>query len=218
MFYSPSGIEVICGPMFSGKTEELIRRVRRAQIGRQRVQIFRPAIDNRYHESKVVSHSSQAIEAIPIDEAREIFDHLFDSTRVVAIDEVQFFDDSILKVVAKLAKRGQRIICAGLDQDARGIPFGPVPQLLALADNVLKVQAICTVCGGPATKTMAKLSPIESNLKSRKGQDTNSVQIGESDLYEARCRYHFEAPESLEKELLQFGREIFVKEGESTIS
>jgi len=185
-------IEVVCGPMFSGKTEELIRRVRRAQIARQKVQIFKPAIDNRYHESDVVSHSSLTCEATPVANAIEILQKLFDSTRVVAIDEVQFFDSSVLKVIDKLAKRGIRVICAGLDQDYTGAPFGPIPELLAMADRVDKIQAICTVCGSPASKTF------------RKPNDTkDQVLVGESDLYEARCRTHFDYEEE-EKDQLAF--------------
>jgi thymidine kinase len=174
-------IEVICGPMFSGKTEELIRRVRRAQIARLKVQIFKPLIDNRYHKTDVVSHSSQKMEAVPVKDAMELLSKILDSTRVVAIDEVQFFDDTILKVAAKLARQGRRVICGGLDQDFTGKPFGPMPQLLAMADSVLKVQAICTVCGAPATKTFRKDS-------GRKEQ----VVVGEANLYEARCRTHFD--------------------------
>ncbi|EQC47196.1 thymidine kinase [Bacteriovorax sp. Seq25_V] len=175
------GIEVVCGPMFSGKTEELIRRVKRAQIARQKVQIFKPAIDDRYHATDVVSHSSQAIEATPVKDALDILQKVFDSTRIVAIDEVQFFDATITKVVQKLARRGIRVICAGLDQDSCGEPFGPMPQLLCIADDVMKIQAICTVCGAPATK---------SYRKPTKNQD--QVLVGESDMYEARCRSHFD--------------------------
>ena len=130
------GIEVVCGPMFSGKTEELIRRVRRAQIGRQKVQIFKPSIDDRYHETNVVSHSAQAVVATPVKDSLEILQRVYDSTRIVAIDEVQFFDDGIIKVIEKLARRGVRVICAGLDQDSSGMPFGPMPYLLAVADHV----------------------------------------------------------------------------------
>lgn len=172
-------IEVVCGPMFSGKTEELIRRVKRAQIARQKVQIFKPAIDNRYHETEVVSHSSLSIEATPVNSSVEILQKVFDSTRVVAIDEVQFFDENITIVVEKLARRGIRVIMAGLDQDFMGKPFGPMADLLAIADNVNKIHAICTVCGAPATKTFRK-NPNESA----------QVLVGETDLYEARCRAH----------------------------
>lgn len=186
-------IEVVCGPMFSGKTEELIRRVRRAHIARQKVQIFKPKIDNRYHETNVVSHSSQEVTATAVDRPIDILMQLFDTTRIVAIDEVQFFDESIVKVIRKLARRGIRVLVAGLDQDYRGLAFGPMPELLAIADEVHKVQAICTACGGPATKTY-RLD------KKRQGQ----VLIGESDIYEARCRLHHEDPEIEEQELLAF--------------
>jgi len=184
-------IEVVCGPMFSGKTEELIRRVKRAQIAKQKVQIFKPTVDDRYHKSDIVSHSSQAIQAVPVLSSLDILDSVFDSTRVVAIDEVQFFDDDIIKVVAKLARRGVRVICAGLDQDYKGKPFGPIPHLLAIADSVNKVHAICTVCGAPATKTYRK-SDCEN---------TKQLLVGESDLYEARCRSHIDYfDEELEKD------------------
>lgn len=179
--FNGGGIEIICGPMFSGKTEELIRRVRRAQIARQKIQIFKPTIDNRYHESDVVSHSSQTVEAEAVHGPIDILSRLYDSTRIVAIDEVQFFDETIVDVVAKLARRGLRVICAGLDQDYRGRPFGPIPNLLAIADHVTKVHAICTVCGAPATKTYR-----------RPGSSKDRVLVGESDIYEARCRTHFE--------------------------
>lgn len=182
-------IEVVCGPMFSGKTEELIRRVKRAQIARQRVQIFKPMIDNRYHETDVVSHSSHSVEAVPVKTSLEILEKVYDSTRMVAIDEVQFFDEMIAKVVEKLARRGIRVVLAGLDQDFMGKPFGPMGELLAIADSVHKIQAICTVCGAPASKTFRK-NPSQ----------TEQVLVGETDLYEARCRAHsdvFENEDSL---------------------
>ncbi|MBL6991324.1 MAG: thymidine kinase [Bacteriovoracaceae bacterium] len=165
--------------MFSGKTEELIRRIRRAQIARQKVQIFKPAIDNRYHESDVVSHSSQTVCSMPVQDPMHILTKLYDSTRIVALDEVQFFDDSIIKVVSKLARRGCRVICAGLDQDYQGRPFGPIAHLLAIADRVDKIQAICTICGAPATKTFR--TDVEHK---------EQVLVGESNLYDARCRAH----------------------------
>lgn len=172
-------IEVVCGPMFSGKTEELIRRVKRAQIAKQRVQIFKPAIDIRYDETKVVSHSSQKVESVPVKKAVDILVNLKDSTRIVAIDEVQFFDDEIVKVVSKLAARGCRVICAGLDLDSNAVPFGPMPMLLGIADYVQKVQAICTVCGAPATRSQ------------RLSDSKETILLGESDCYEARCRAHY---------------------------
>lgn len=188
-------LEVVCGPMFSGKTEELIRRVRRAQIARQKVQIFKPSIDTRYHKTDVVSHSSISVEATPVSSSVEILRNLYDSTRVVAIDEVQFFDENISAVVTKLVRRGYRVICAGLDTDYRSMPFGEMPQLLALADDVEKVSAICTVCGGQATKTY------------RKTKAKDQVLLGETDIYEARCRAHFDY-EREEGELLPMQEEL----------
>lgn len=166
--------------MFSGKTEELIRRTKRAQIAKQKIQIFKPQIDNRYSDTNVVSHSSIAVEAVPVSSSSQILDLVYDSTRIVAIDEVQFFDEGIINVVSKLARRGLRVICAGLDQDYMGRPFGPIPHLLAIADSVMKVQAICTVCGAPASKTYRK---VEKNIEEQ-------VVVGETELYEARCRLH----------------------------
>ncbi len=185
-------IEVICGPMFSGKTEELIRRVRRAQIARQQVQIFKPKIDNRYHETHVVSHSAQEIPSTPVKDSLEILEKIYDTTRVVAIDEVQFFDASILKVLDKLARRGMRVICAGLDQDYASKPFGIMGELLAVADQVTKIQAICTVCGEPATKTYRKSL-----------ENSDQILVGEKDLYEARCRAHYDFVENKD-DLLSF--------------
>ena len=186
-------VEVVCGPMFSGKTEELIRRVRRAQIARQKVQIFKPAIDNRYHETNVVSHSSLSIQAEAVGSAMEILTKLLDSTRVVAIDEVQFFDQDIVLVIKKLARRGIRVICAGLDQDYTGSPFGPMAEILCRADSVDKIQAVCTVCGAPASKTFRR-SPEECD---------DQVLVGETDLYEARCRSHWDYSDE-EEDLLAF--------------
>ncbi len=185
--FNSGSIEVVCGPMFSGKTEELIRRVKRAQIARQKVQIFKPAIDNRYHETEVVSHSSISIEAMPVSSSIELLQRVFDTTRVVAIDEVQFFDNDIILVVEKLARRGVRVICAGLDQDYLGKTFGPMGELLARADHVHKIQAICTVCGAPASKTFRK-NPDQKE----------QVLVGETDLYEARCRAHADSFESMD--------------------
>lgn len=189
-------VEVVCGPMFSGKTEELIRRVKRAQIAKQRVQIFKPAIDIRYHEEDVVSHSSQAIKSEPVESAVDILIRLKDSTRVVAIDEVQFFDEAIITVITKLAARGCRVICAGLDLDFRAQPFGPMPTLLALADEVTKIHAICTICGAPATRSQ------------RLGKSNDQVLLGETDSYEARCRGHYVYEENEEQGLLPLQEEI----------
>ena len=200
-------IEVVCGPMFSGKTEELIRRVKRAQIAKQKIQIFKPAIDDRYSETKVVSHSSLKIEAHPVNCSLDILDKIFDSTRIVAIDEVQFFDDKIVDVVSRLARRGCRVICAGLDQDYRGNPFGPMPHLLAVADEVMKVHAICTVCGAPASKTFRKKEELCAD----------QVLVGESDHYEARCRNHFEYFEEMDT-IIDSSSVSDLKNNESTIN
>jgi thymidine kinase len=189
-------IEVVCGPMFSGKTEELIRRVKRAQIAKQRVQIFKPAIDVRYDKEDVVSHSSQAIKSEPVENAVDILIRLKDSTRVVAIDEIQFFDENIVTVVSKLAARGYRVICAGLDLDYRAQPFGPMGTLLALADEVVKIHSICTVCGAPATRSQRLTSSKER------------VLLGETDAYEARCRGHYQYDEVEEQGLLPLDEEI----------
>lgn len=194
--YFHGSIEVVCGPMFSGKTEELIRRVKRAQIAKQRVQIFKPAIDVRYDKEDVVSHSSQSIKSEPVETAVEILIRLKDSTRVVAIDEIQFFDEGIITVVSKLAARGYRVICAGLDLDYRAQPFGPMGTLLAMADEVVKIHAICTICGAPATRSQ--------RLSASKAQ----VLLGETDAYEARCRGHYQWDDSEEQALLPLDAEI----------
>lgn len=176
-------LEVICGPMFSGKTEELIRRIRRSQIARQKVQIFKPAVDTRYAETQVVSHSAQSIDSVPVKHALDILDLVKDTTRVVAIDEVQFFSNDIISVVEKLTARGLRVIAAGLDLDYRAKPFGPMGELLAIADDVSKIQAICTVCGIPATRTQRLVKNEEQFL------------LGEQKTYEARCRAHYDFEE-----------------------
>jgi thymidine kinase len=182
-------IEVVCGPMFSGKTEELIRRVRRAQIARQKIQIFKPAADVRYDETDVVSHSDQKIKSEPVANSKEILLRLKDSTRIVAIDEVQFFDTGVIQVAAKLARRGIRVICAGLDLDYRAKPFGPMPELLAIADSVTKIQAICTICGAPATRSQ------------RLADSNDQFLLGEHDAYQARCRSHYEYEEEEQAQL-----------------
>ncbi|MBP9674356.1 MAG: thymidine kinase [Bacteriovoracaceae bacterium] len=189
-------IEVICGPMFSGKTEELIRRVRRAQIARQKVQIFKPTFDVRYSEDQVVSHSAIHLEAKAVANPQQILEELEDATRVVAIDEVQFFPVSINNVVAKLARRGCRVICAGLDLDYRAAPFAPIPYLLSMADEVVKLHAICTLCGSPATRTQRIVNSTEHFL------------LGEKDAYQARCRRHYEGPEAMEDFIPSSEKEI----------
>ncbi|MCT4641459.1 MAG: thymidine kinase [Bacteriovoracaceae bacterium] len=190
-------IEVVCGPMFSGKTSELIRRVQRAVIAKQRVQIFKPAIDVRYDKTKVVSHSSMSIESEPVENAIDILVRLKDTTRIVAIDEVQFFDMDIVKVVRKLANRGYRVICAGLDLDYRAVPFGPMPMLLAIADEVLKIHAICTVCGNNATRSQRL---VQAN--------GDQVLLGEKETYEARCRAHYFYEPAEDQERLPIKEEV----------
>ncbi len=181
-------IEVICGSMFSGKSEELIRRVRRAQIARQRVQVFKPALDDRYSRQQVASHDGSRLEAIPVARSGEILARLEDSVTVVAVDEAQFLDDRLPDVAQELAGRGIRVIAAGLDMDFRGEPFGPVPRLLALAETVDKLQAICMVCGAPASRT-------QRLVNGQPAQYTDPViLVGAREVYEARCREHHVVP------------------------
>jgi len=168
-------IEVITGCMFSGKTEELIRRIQRVKIARQPYIIFRPKIDDRYSTSHLVSHNQNKMEAQLISQPKEIFDFSEDY-KVIGIDECQFFDNTIVSVCNTLANQGKRIICAGLDQDYQGIPFESIAQLLATAEYITKTLAICVVCGNPANKTQ------------RKNTNTERVLIGSSEYYEARCR------------------------------
>ena len=146
-------IEVICGSMFSGKTEELIRRIRRAEYARQRVIVFKPVIDNRYDENNIVSHSRMQAPSVPINQISEVYDHLEEDVQIVAIDEAQFFGEEIVGICNDLADKGKRVIVAGLDQDYRGVPFAYMPQLLAIAEYVTKNLAICVVCGNPANRT-----------------------------------------------------------------
>lgn len=186
---SPAGwIEVVCGSMFSGKTEELIRRVRRAQIARQKVQVFKPAIDDRYGVEKITSHNGLHAEAIPVAEARTILDLIEPDTDVVAIDEVQFFDWQISETVIALADRGVRVIVSGLDMDFRGEPFGPMPLLMAQAERVDKLQAICVICGRPASRTQRLIDGRPASY------NDPVILVGASEVYEARCRQHHEVP------------------------
>jgi thymidine kinase len=168
-------IEVICGCMFSGKTEELIRRLRRAQIAKQRVKIFKPKIDDRYSPKSIVSHNDQSLPSILIDNASEI-KKLSEDAQVIGIDEAQFFGESIVSICNQLASNGKRVIISGLDQDYKGVPFEPMPQLLAIAEYITKQLAICVVCGNPADKTQRKTASSER------------VIVGAADIYEARCR------------------------------
>ena len=169
-------IEVICGSMFSGKTEELIRRLKRAVYGKQQVQVFKPAIDDRYDQLKVVSHSQLTLVATPVSRAGEILARLKPDTQVVGIDEVQFLGPEVVPVIEALANRGVRVICAGLDQEYLGQPFEPMPQLMALAEYVTKELAICVVCGNPANRSQ-RLTDAQERLV-----------VGAAGAYEARCR------------------------------
>ncbi len=181
-------VEVITGPMFSGKTEELIRRLRRAMIARQKVQVFKPSLDKRYAEEAVASHAGMAFEAVPLEHIGQIWEHLDDDTTVVGLDEAQFFSPEVTAVVQRLAERGIRVIIAGLDMDFRGEPFGPMPALLAQADRVDKLQAICVVCGFPATRSQRLIDGQPARY------DDPVVIVGASEMYEARCREHHEVP------------------------
>lgn len=180
-------VEVICGSMFSGKTEELIRRIKRVQIAKQKVQIFKPIIDNRYSKEHVTSHSSMRVDAQNINNIEEIMTCLDDNTRVVAIDEAQFFSPTIVEISQRLANRGLRVIIAGLDLDYRGVPFGPMPLLMATAEFVTKMSAICTVCGNTASRTQRRKLDNVENCQSQ-------VLVGADEFYEARCRRCYEPP------------------------
>lgn len=175
-------IEVICGSMFSGKSEELIRRLRRAQIARQRVQIFKPRMDDRYSQDHIVSHSEMKIKSQLVGQAQEILDLVDGRTQVIGIDEAQFFDMELVYICNKLADTGKRVIVAGLDQDFRGKPFDPMPQLLSVAEYITKTLAICVRCGAPANRTQ------------RLVESADRVLVGAVDTYEARCRLCFEPP------------------------
>ena len=181
-------LEVICGSMFCGKTEELIRRLRRATIARQKVQVFKPAIDQRYSSQQVTSHAGMAYDAIPISRARDILLNLQSDTTVVGIDEAQFLDDEIVSIVESLAEKGIRVIAAGLDLDFRGEPFGSMPVLMAKAERVDKLQAICMVCGEFASRTQRLVNGKPARY------DDPIVIVGASEMYEARCRKHHEVP------------------------
>lgn len=176
-------LEVIVGSMFSGKSEELIRRLRRAQIGRQKVQVFKPKIDDRYHAENVMSHDQNSIPARAIQKAAEIMEALEVDTQVIGIDEGQFFDPEIVQVAQALAQQGRRVLVAGLDTDWLGKPFEPMPTLMAVADHVSKQHAVCVVCGAAASRTQRTGLPQNSS--------SERVLVGAHDSYEARCRMHF---------------------------
>ena len=180
-------IEVIVGSMFSGKSEELIRRLRRAQIARQKVQIFKPSVDTRFADDDIVSHSDMRIPSRTVTQSRALLDLVEEDTEVVGIDEGQFFDQELPAIVNELANRGKRVIVAGLDQDYLGKPFEPMPQLLAIAEYITKTLAICMVCGNPANHTQRLVS------------SGDRVLVGAQGLYEARCRACFDPTLALDK-------------------
>lgn len=175
-------IEIICGSMFSGKTEELIRRLRRAVIAKQKVQVFKPVIDQRYHVEKVTSHNGAVFEAVPVDTAVDILTQVEPDTTVVAIDEVQFFEPDVVNICNQLANQGKRVICGGLDMDFRGEPFGSMPDLIAQAEHVDKLHAICVVCREDASRTQRLINGEPA------AYDDPIVMVGAAEVYEARCR------------------------------
>jgi thymidine kinase len=175
-------VEVICGSMFSGKSEELIRRLRRAIIAKQRVQIFKPTIDSRFSDAEIVSHSEMRLPSISVASSAELMTKLDPRTEVIGVDEAQFFDAGIVEVCQRIADQGKRVIVAGLDKDYRGAPFGPIPTLMAVAEDVTKTLAICMRCGAPANNTQRLVESEEL------------VVVGAQGLYEARCRRCFEPP------------------------
>jgi thymidine kinase len=188
MGHSQGSIEVICGSMFSGKTEELIRRLVRARIAKQNVQVFKPAIDVRFAAEKVKSHAGADLDAMPVERAEQILQKVADQTTVVGIDEAQFLDPGIVDVVHQLAERGVRVLVAGLDMDFRGQPFGSMPTLLSMAERVDKLHAICMVCGDEASRTQRLVNGQPARY------DEPIVIVGAAELYEARCRAHHEVP------------------------
>jgi len=188
MKHHTGSIEVVCGSMFSGKTDELIRRLIRATIAKQKVQVFKPAIDVRYAVEKVTSHAGANYDATPVEKAADIRQRIEKDTTVVAMDEAQFFDPEIVEVAQELAARNVRVIVAGLDMDFRGEPFGPMPILMSKAEKVDKLHAICMVCGNEASRTQRLVNGKPARY------DDPVVIVGASELYEARCREHHQIP------------------------
>jgi thymidine kinase len=181
-------VEVITGSMFCGKTDEIIRRLRRAAIAKQKVQVFKPSIDNRYDQVKVVSHAGSQFDAIPVESSEGIRTNLLEDTTVIAIDEAQFFDQGLIELANELAERGLRVIIGGLDLDFRGEPFGPMPVLISQAEKVDKLHAICMVCGKDASRTQRLVNGSPARY------DDPVVIVGAEELYEARCRTCHQVP------------------------
>ncbi len=175
-------LEVITGPMYCGKSEELIRRLRRVKIAKQKVKVFKPVLDNRYSKNDVVSHSGNSIEAVPVDHPEEILERIDDTVDVIGIDEAQFFHEDLVEICEDLADQGIRVILAGLDRDFRNQPFGPMPDLMARAEYVDKLHAICIQCGEPASRTQRLIDGQPASA------DDPVILVGASEVYEARCR------------------------------
>lgn len=188
MTASHGHIEVICGSMFSGKSEELIRRVRRAQYAKQQTQVFKPSVDTRSTETSVTSHDGRDVQAIAVESSSELLNQIADDTHIVAIDEAQFFDEDLPTACRTLARRGLRVIVAGLDMDFKGEPFGPMPALMAQAEEVQKLHAICVICGEEASHTQRIVNGKPA------AYDDPIILIGATEAYEARCRVHHEVP------------------------
>jgi thymidine kinase len=182
-------VEVVCGSMFSGKTEELIRRVRRAQIARQQVQVFKPSLDDRYGIEQVTSHNGVNLQAASVQDVADLLDQIQPDTDVVAIDEAQFFDAEVTTVCKTLAQQGLRVIVAGLDTDFRGEPFGPMPLLLAQAEKIDKLRAICVVCGDEASRTQRLIDGRPATF------EDPVILVGAKEVYEARCRHCHQVPQ-----------------------
>ena len=175
-------LEVITGPMYCGKSEELIRRIKRVKIAQKSIKVFKPLIDNRYSNDNVVSHSGKSVEAVPVDHPEEIFNKISEEIDVIAIDEIQFFHPDIVEICERLANSGVRVILAGLDRDFRGEPFNPVPELMARAEYIDKLHAICVECGEPATRTQRLIDGKPASY------DDEVILVGADEVYEARCR------------------------------
>ena len=176
-------IEVICGPMFAGKSEELIRRIKRIEYAKKKVIVFKPLIDNRYSENEVVSHNKRKTKCYNLSTSSDVYKYISEDTYAVAFDEVQFMDEGILDVCQELADKGIRVICAGLDNDFRGEPFSIMPQILSMAEYVTKLTAICNVCGSNATRTQRIVNGVPASY------DDPIIIVGASEAYEPRCRH-----------------------------
>lgn len=186
--YHSGWIECITGSMFSGKSEELIRRVRRGLFAKQKVIVFKPSIDNRYSDLEVVSHNGNKVEAVNVKHSSEIMDHVKSDHDIIAIDEIQFFDNDVVGVATQLAEEGYRVITAGLDMDFRGVPFEPVPEIMAVAEHVTKLQAVCSVCGAPSSRTQRLINGEPARF------DDPIILVGAKESYEPRCREHHIVP------------------------